>query len=255
MTLVLYRPRLPNREPHQGQRSGCRSGPPRHDLADRKDRCLANRTRAFLFILFWVGGWSTPGLLAQTFGYDNASRLIQARYDGSHSITYQYDTQDNLTNLSVSASQAETDTDGDGMADAWEWVYFNTTTNTAGTDPNQDGWSNLAHFQNHTDPLDPDTDGDGAPNTDENLAGTDPTDPTSCFEIASAGRPAGVNGFLIRWQSVAGKRYRVSRSTNLLFDAFNHLFKTNIAATPPINTETDTTAVGISTRAYRIRQE
>jgi YD repeat-containing protein len=204
-----------------------------------------------------LAGWAAlvGSANAQSFTHDLAGRLTQVRYDAAHSIYYQYDTQDNLTNLSVSASQAETDTDTDGMPDAWEWVYFNTLTNTAAGDPNQDGWSNLTHFQNGTDPLNPDTDGDGASNIDENLAGTDPTDPTSRFEIAVVGMAGDPKGVVIRWRSATGRYYRIRSSTNLITDPFTNLLKINIKATAPLNTETDTTAVATWRRFYRIELE
>jgi len=63
-------------------------------------------------------------------------------------------------------------------------------------------------------------------------------------------------GLVARWSSVAGKFYRLERGTNLtVFPLFSHLVKTDIAAVPPLNTETDTTAVGSGPWFYRIGLE
>ncbi len=88
----------------------------------------------------------------QSYSYDVAGRLTQVAYDGAHIIYFQYDTQDNLLNLTVSAEQAETDTDADTLPDAWEYVWFNTLTNTAAGDYNRDGHNNHWEFGHGTDP-------------------------------------------------------------------------------------------------------
>jgi hypothetical protein len=44
------------------------------------------------------------------------------------------------------------------------------------------------------------------------------------------------------------------RATNLL-TGFNGLVRTNIPATTPLNTETDSTAVGAAARFYRLELE
>jgi YD repeat-containing protein len=193
---------------------------------------------------------------AQTYTYDAIGRLTETRYDATHFIRYAYDLQDNLTNVTVTASQGETDSDGDGLPDAWELVYFNTLTNTAAGDPNQDGWSNLTHFQNGTDPLDPDTDDDDMSNVDERRAGTSPTNAASFLDFHSiALSPAGT-AVVVQWQSVAGHRYRLQRSTNLLMTPpFIVNLKTNILATPPLNTETNALPTGARAFFYRIMLE
>jgi hypothetical protein len=63
-------------------------------------------------------------------------------------------------------------------------------------------------------------------------------------------------GVVVRWQSESNKLYRLERATNLTTaPAFNVNVRSNILATPPINTETDTTAVGSGPYFYRIRLE
>ena len=192
----------------------------------------------------------TVEAMAQSYRHDSEGRLVETRYDATHHIVYGYDTVGNLTNLSVTGTQAETDTDGDGMPDAWEWVYFNNLTNAADGDPNLNGKNNLWEYQNGYDPMDPDSDGDGAPNTDETAAGTDPLNPESVFEVSVCG--VRVSGNVVQWYSVTNKYYRIERSTNL--PAFSQL-RTNILATPPLNSHTDTTASGSGPWLYRIHQE
>ena len=85
-------------------------------------------------------------------------------------------------------------------------------------------------------------------NAAELLAGTDPNDPTSVFEIVGAEFNAGAPE--IRWSSVAGKHYRLERSVNLAA-GFTAL-KTGISATAPQNTYRDTTATGLGSCFYRI---
>ena len=86
------------------------------------------------------------------------------------------------------------DCDEDGMPDSWEIGYFGSITNvSARTD-----W-----------------DGDGFPDVSEYLAGTQPTNRLSGLFLNAPGASTGIE-HLVRWDSVAGKRYRVLRSTNLL---------------------------------------
>lgn len=59
-----------------------------------------------------------------------------------------------------------------------------------------------------------DFDGDGVPNVDEEVAGTSATDPGSLFAVAEVGRTG--SGGLLGWDGIAGRRYTVQMSTNLL---------------------------------------
>ncbi|MDH7503230.1 MAG: hypothetical protein QHJ82_11050, partial [Verrucomicrobiota bacterium] len=100
----------------------------------------------------------------------------------------------------------------------------------------------------------PDRDGDGAPDWQERLAGTDALDSESALRIKAVTPVPG--GVVVRWQSESNKLYRLERATNLTTaPAFNVNVRSNILATPPINTETDTTAVGSGPYFYRIRLE
>ena len=82
---------------------------------------------------------------------------------------------------------------------------------------------------------------------------TDPTNETSFLGFTTPA-PEG-EGFVLRWRSEEGVRYRLKRSTNLNTDAFGYLVRTNIIATPSINSETDTTAVGSGPWYYRVGVE
>jgi hypothetical protein len=124
------------------------------------------------------------------------------------------------------------DTDGNGLPDWWESQYFGHLT---GTDPNAD------------------PDGDGASNLAEWVAGTDPQNPTSCLR-AFIPTPKPASGFVVQWPSVAGKTYQLERATNLVI-GFDSVVRTNIAATPPFNSEPDTDQVPSSSRYYRVEVE
>jgi YD repeat-containing protein len=205
-----------------------------------------------LILLASLSVFSQPGL-AQEFRYDASGRLIETRYTSTNSLVYGYDPSGNLTNSSVSRSLPDQDSDHDGMPDAWELVYFNTLTNTATGDFNRDGRNNRAEYLDSTDPTNPDSDSDGLSNLSELMAGTNPLDPDSHLGITQGGWNQG-GGFVLRWQSVSGKRYRVEQSSDLLPASFAALW-TNILATPPLNVVTDHTALIDFPRFYRIRLE
>lgn len=60
------------------------------------------------------------------------------------------------------------DWDGDGLPDDWELTYgFNPNHNNADQDVDNDGLTNLQEYRRGTDPIDPDTDGDGILDGDE----------------------------------------------------------------------------------------
>ncbi len=101
------------------------------------------------------------------------------------------------------------DIDSDGMPNDWELLYF--------------GGETKAH---------PDAIVSNGLNTalEAYIAGLDPTDPESFFDVAFT------NDFVIRWGAVSGRVYSVHGSTNLL-DGF-HPLKTNILW--PLSSWTDT---------------
>lgn len=75
------------------------------------------------------------------------------------------------------ARKAVSDSDGDGMADSWETTYgLVVGTNDGGLDADSDGLTNLGEFNNGTNPLVADTDGDGLNDGPEvSTHGTNPT--------------------------------------------------------------------------------
>jgi len=89
-------------------------------------------------------------------------------------------------------------------------------------------------------------------NLAEWLAGTDPTNSASGLLVQ--GQMNFASGFVLQWPSVAGKYYRVERATNLT-EGFNDLLRTNIAATPPLNLETDAIPWSGGVQFYRIGVE
>ena len=90
------------------------------------------------------------------------------------------------------------DTDGDGMLDSWEQQYFNTISPTSDTD----------------------SDGDGFTNLDEFIAGTNPTNANSLFNINVLGSN---NNFIIQWNAVDNKIYNVFINNDLRFGEFSNI--------------------------------
>lgn len=78
-----------------------------------------------------------------------------------------------LTMLSSSAADA----DGNGLLDSWEIEHFGHTGVGRSLDPDLDGLTNLVEFTIHSDPVVPDTDGDGMNDGDEYDIGRDPLNP------------------------------------------------------------------------------
>ncbi|HUR46569.1 MAG TPA: hypothetical protein VMZ27_11890, partial [Candidatus Saccharimonadales bacterium] len=106
---------------------------------------------------------------------------------------------------------ANADVDNDGVPDWWEVYYFGSVA------PGPDD----------------DADGDGQKNRDEFLAGTHPRDPASALRVSGLVAAGPTNAFVLRWPSMAGKRYTVRcyREIGAPFTVLG----TNILATPPMN--------------------
>ena len=83
-----------------------------------------------------------------------------------------------------------------------------------------------------------DPDHDGVSNLAEWLAGTNPTNAASCLRVLAPILTT-TNTVVVRWPSVSGRTYRLERATNLIA-GFDTVVRSNIAATPPINSAPDT---------------
>lgn len=89
---------------------------------------------------------------------------------------------------------AAMDGDTNGVSDVWSW-HYGVTNMAPGDDP----------------------DGDGQDNLFESVAGTHPLDPYSRFSAMAGGEPpGGQTNVVVSWWGVAGKRYEVWYSYNLL---------------------------------------
>ena len=98
-----------------------------------------------------------------------------------------------------------------------------------------------------------DPDEDGLNNEQEYLAGTNPTNALSCLVLYAPTNNIAADGkFVVRWQSVSSKMYKVMAATNLL-TGFTDL-ATNIHATPAVNVHTDSVE-NAGQRFYRIKLE
>jgi subtilisin family serine protease len=128
--------------------------------------------------------------------------------------------------------QRMVDADGNGLPDWWELKYFGHLTGTdPNADPDHDGMSNLAEW----------------------IAGTNPTNAASCLRLTLLSA-SNSNGVVLSWPGVAGKTYWLARSTNLS-TGFDSTVFTNIAATAPINTKTDTVIFPGNAGFYRVGVE
>ena len=125
------------------------------------------------------------------------------------------------------------DANGNTIPDWWEQWHFGLAAGQGGSvDPNAD------------------TDRDGMSNYQEYIAGTDPTTDASVFEMVDP--DTGVSsGMGLRWSSVAGKTYDIERCSNLL-NGFT-VIQSNITATPPFNTFTDTSATSSGVYFYKVK--
>ncbi|MBN1673347.1 MAG: hypothetical protein JXR37_20040 [Kiritimatiellae bacterium] len=142
--------------------------------------------------------------------------------------------EDTLGELSEPAqcivTRFEQDTDADQMPDWWETLYFAGVTNAdAATDDDGDTYSNWAEW----------------------LAGSDPTNGASMFEIADSD-PIPADGYVIlRWPSLSNRVYSVDVTTNL--SAGFAPFVSNLVATPAENVYTDDQHAAEGLLFYRVR--
>ena len=178
-----------------------------------------------------VGQWRTVALHRFEAGTAGSARLLTAGSAGKYVIADAFRwVRTDETSLPVPDPD---DWDANGLPDAWERYYF---LNEGGVDP------------------DADADGDGLCNKGEYLAGTDPTDRSSTFNIrelvsgGGSGQPA-AGELVLRWPSAEGRVYDVygSESAGGEFLAI----ATGLAATTPSNSYT-VDAAGRAPGFYKI---
>ncbi len=121
------------------------------------------------------------------------------------------------------------DGDADGMADDWEREHF-----AGGIDADPDR----------------DDDEDGMIAREEYVAGTNPNNAASLLEAYTVTRPGGQ--FVLEWPSVAGRLYSIYSTTNAASGLAAVPGASNLSATPPLNSWTNTLAVD-SLRLFRVR--
>jgi hypothetical protein len=168
-----------------------------------------------------VGQWRTVGFYRFEAGSAGWARLLTAGSAGKFVIADAFRwTRTDETGLPEVDPE---DWDANGLPDVWERYYF---LNEGGADP------------------DADPDGDGLCNGGECLAGTDPTDPASTFNIrelvsGGAGQP-GPDALTLRWASLEGRVYDVLWAESLA-GPYSAL-AAGLPATPPSNRFTVDTA-------------
>jgi len=110
------------------------------------------------------------------------------------------------------------DSDGDGISDQAELETFGSNPNLADADGDNlnDGEELLLYL---TNPSSADSDSDGSNDSDEVVAGTDPNDSSSRFEISSI-QVFSNDSVELQWNSVDERVYRVYRSETLEADSW-----------------------------------
>lgn len=111
-------------------------------------------------------------------------------------------------------------------------------------------WGEVVIWNSHYAQLD--SDGDGVPNWQEAIAGTDPQKAQSFLRITRVAYANLDQSFLLEWPSETNRTYRVLRSTSVC--GVYQPVATGLVATPPLNTFRDLSP-GPSGAFYRIEVE
>jgi hypothetical protein len=188
--------------------------------------------------------WSLDGITWRANG-DMVANLTPGSYTIQYAPATGYITPANSSvNVSQNATSEVTmwystpgggggddgDVNDNGIPDPWEIKHFGNLTTVTSTS---------------------DTDGDDSKDVDEYWAETIPTNGASYLGFMSITvNPANC---VLEWQSVDGKRYELQRTSNLLQGAWA-MIATNLSATAPMNSYTDSIA-SPTPWAYRLRLE
>jgi len=121
-------------------------------------------------------------------------------------------------------------------------------------DSDGDGILDTNELQTGTSPANADSDADRMGDGDELLAGTDPLSPESVLQLYEPAVVGDTDSVVLRWSSVVGKTYCLERYTGIVTGSQPTAFQ-GIAATPPMNTVTDSTVRGSGPWFYRVRLE
>ncbi|RJP58647.1 MAG: hypothetical protein C4541_07540 [Candidatus Auribacter fodinae] len=157
-------------------------------------------------------------------------RFINGDYDG--------DGLSDLDEINTHGTDpALRDTDGDGLEDNTEISVHNT--DPVNADPDNDGLNDMQEiFDYGTDPFNADSDNDSFSDYQEAVAGTDPNDAESYLRVTVIRQNPPTLGFIIEWNGVAGKTYRIWAKDGSLGPDFV-LLKDNVAASEPVSSYQD----------------
>lgn len=114
-----------------------------------------------------------------------------------------------------------------------------------------DAWGEVVIWNSHYADLD--DDGDGVPNWQEVIAGTDPKNRQSYLRITRAAFSDADGSLLLEWPSSTNRTYRVERADSL--SAVFQSIAAGLVATPPTNVFRDTNSPPHSAAYYRIEVE
>lgn len=135
-----------------------------------------------------------------------------------------------LHRVDLTLQWEQRDTDGDGIPDGWETAH--------GLNPSAASDAKL------------DSDADGLSNWQEYVAGTNPTNAQSAFAFIRI-LPDPRGGVSVEWSSASNRLYVLQRSASVLSGFVD--IRTDVPASPPVNSYWDATAADGGPYFYRLR--
>ena len=133
------------------------------------------------------------------------------------------------------------DANGEAIPDIGACEYINSAADSDG-----DGLNDQQEVYYGTSLINTDTSGNGMTDWEAWIAGTDPLDSNSLFELRNTIGEGGETNIVLTWLSVSGRLYSVMASSNIVKSMV--AVDTNILATPPQNSWTS--PIYNSERAY-----